>query len=158
MFEKIAQKLGFSIGYVKQVKNDLELLKRDNPTVRDMIINLENSENDHIISFPDKKWNTAQPASQKDFEDHKSQGSFVKYDPNNWETKNGDVRNPRAGLGHELKHSSDIDKGKGNSEKINGIPIMEIDAINMENKVRQQTGDSKRTTYGGKEIPSNLLD
>ena len=158
LFEKIAQKLGFSIGYVKQVKNDLELLKRDNPTVRDMIINLENSENDHIISFPDKKWNTAQPASQKDFEDHKSQGSFVKYDPNNWETKNGDVRNPRAGLGHELKHSSDIDKGKGNSEKINGIPIMEIDAINMENKVRQQTGDSKRTTYGGKEIPSNLLD
>ena len=158
LFERMAQKIGISTGYVKQVHRDLELLKQDNSVVKDMIINLEKSDNNHVIVFPKKKWNRTQYVNEEDFLNHKGQGSFIEYDPNNWETSKGDRRNPRVGLGHELKHSLDIDKGKGTHEKINNVPIMEIDAIKIENKIRQQTGDSKRTTYGSHEIPANLLN
>ena len=158
LFERIAQRFGFSVGYVKKVQQDLEYLKTVNPTTRGMVEQLENSDNEHIIRFPQKKWNNSKPFCSEDFNNHKGQGSVVDYDPDNWKSKNGDKRNPRAGLGHELRHSLDIDKGTGTLESENGIPLMEVDAINTENQVRQQTGDAKRTTYGGKEIPSNLLD
>jgi hypothetical protein len=39
-----------------------------------------------------------------------------------------------------------------------GVSLREINAVRLENKVRKVTGDNKRTTYGGKKIPSHLLD
>ena len=158
IFEITAQKIGLSIGYVKQVQQDIGLLKQADPIVRDMIVNLEESKYDHVIRFPKNKWNKASPISREAFLNHERQGSFIDYDPNNMETKRGAKRTPRVGLGHELQHSLDIDQGTGSIEKVNDIPLMEIKAINMENKVRQQTGDSKRTEYGEKKIPANLLD
>lgn len=144
--------------YEAKVQSHLNKLKDMDSQVGNMIIDLEESEYNHVIGVPKSKWNTARPINNEDFKNNKRQGSIVEYDPDNWETKNGDRRDPKVGLSHELQHSLDIDKGNGSTEKINDIPIMEIDAINMENKVRQQTGDTKRTTYGGKEIPNNLLD
>lgn len=40
----------------------------------------------------------------------------------------------------------------------NGILLMDIRAVNRENVIRKITGDSKRTKYGNKEIPIELLD
>lgn len=156
-YGRVLAKLGFN-NYEAKVQSHLNELKAMDPQVNNMIINLENSENNHVIRHPKSKWNTAKPVNGEDFKNNKRQGSIVDYDPDNWETKNGDRRDPKAGLSHELQHSLDIDQGNGSIEKINDIPIMEIDAINMENKVRHQTGDTKRTTYGGKEIPNNMLD
>ena len=156
--ERIAQFFGISIGYVKKVERDLERLKQDDPAARERITKLEESEMEHTIQYPSKKWNSVKPLSEKDFDDHKRQGSTIYYDPDNERTKNGDKRTPRVGLMHELQHSWDIDQGNGSKEVIDGIPTMEIDAINMENKIRQKTGDKKRTSYGGQKIPANRLD
>ncbi len=39
-----------------------------------------------------------------------------------------------------------------------GVPVKEVDAINTENKIREKTGDEKRTTYGGKKISDLWLN
>ena len=46
----------------------------------------------------------------------------------------------------------------GSEEMIDNIPVMEINAIKTENMVREQTGDPKRTTYGGNETSATILD
>ena len=35
--------------------------------------------------------------------------------------------------------------------------MMEVRAINIENKIRNRIGEPKRTTYGNKKIPEELL-
>ena len=46
----------------------------------------------------------------------------------------------------------------GSGETQNGIDLEEVDAVNHENKVRKDTRDSKRTQYGGKEIPEDNIE
>lgn len=66
---------------------------------------------------------------------------------------------PRVALSHELRHSYDADTGSVTLEKTeNGIDIMEVRAVNTENKIRMKTGDSRRKSYGGKEIPKKYLE
>jgi hypothetical protein len=36
--------------------------------------------------------------------------------------------------------------------------MYEVDAVNIENRARAAAGDGKKTTYGGKDIPTTLLD
>ena len=36
--------------------------------------------------------------------------------------------------------------------------MREVDAVNIENIARAAAGDPKTTTYGGKEIPAELLN
>lgn len=156
IFERIADYFGFKIGYVKQVNDDLIQLKKDHPDVNKMITSLEDSPNLHVIKYPSKRWNNSVPLKNKDGQ--KGRGSVIEYDPNNYKTNRGDKRTPRVGLGHELRHSLDYDKGTESNIEIDGIRIMEIDAINLENKVRQKTGDAKRTKYNGKDINSTILE
>jgi hypothetical protein len=68
-------------------------------------------------------------------------------------------RDPKVGLGHELlSHGYDSDQGKTDySNTANGIPMYEVNAVKIENKVRAKTGDPKKTTYGGKPIDPKLL-
>ena len=88
-----------------------------------------------------------------------SRGSKTKYNPNNNENVRGDKREARAGLSHELLgHGWDSDKGKTDYSKTeNGIPMYEVNAVNIENRARASAGNEKKTTYGGKPIPANLL-
>ncbi len=65
---------------------------------------------------------------------------------------------PIANFAWDENHAEAREPNVNKMEKINDIPNMGIDAINIENKVRHQTGDTKRTTYGDKEIPNNMLD
>ena len=64
-----------------------------------------------------------------------------------------------VGLSHELQHSFDVDKKLATYETTeNGIKLMEVRAVNTENKIRRKTGDPKRIEYGGKKIPKKLLE
>jgi hypothetical protein len=76
----------------------------------------------------------------KKAEDGIAQGSKVGYDPNTKDTKGEKERTPRVGLAHELKHSSDIDKGEMDMETKTetGVPVKEVDAIYTENKIREK--------------------
>lgn len=147
--------------YRKQVMNDLKQTAKDNSDVRKMVNNLIKSPNTHIIEMP--KGNDGYNYTEyndKEAKDGTPQGSKVGYDPNNKETKCGDKRTPRVGLAHELQHSSDVDKGKMDTETKTetGVPVKEVDAVNTENKIREKTGDEKRTTYGDKKISKIWLD
>ena len=150
IIEKFAAKLGFSIGYVKKVENDLAQLKLDNKEVGGMITALEESDNTHVIQFPKRTWNKCGAVGEKN--GSAGRGSIVDYDPDNTKTVNGDTRTPRASLAHELTHSMDFDTGNETNQEIDGVRVMEFKAIDMENKVRNVTGDKKRTTYGGKDV------
>lgn len=68
-------------------------------------------------------------------------------------------RTPRVGLSHELQHSFDLDKKYATDETTeNGIKIMDVHAVNTENKIRRKTGEPKRFMYGTKKIPKELLE
>ena len=56
------------------------------------------------------------------------------------------MRTPRIGLAHELQHSFDVDKKVATYERTkNGILLMDIRAINTENRIRKVIGEPKRT-------------
>lgn len=147
--------------YRKQVMNDLKQIAKDNSDVGRMVNDLIISPNTHIIEMPkgNEGYNYTSYNEDK-AENGIPQDSKVGYDPNREDTKSGDERTPRVGLAHELKHSSDLDKGKLDTETKTetGVPVSEVDAINTENKIRDKTGDKKRTTYEGKKISKIWLD
>lgn len=61
------------------------------------------------------------------------------------------MRTPRIGLAHELQHSFDVDKKVATYERTkNGILLMDIRAINTENRIRKVIGEPKRTMYNPK--------
>ncbi|MDF9800152.1 hypothetical protein OKW21_005415 [Catalinimonas alkaloidigena] len=149
-----------AMAYKRQVEADLDQLKKDDSEVAKVITELENSPNTHKIEIPedDGKGNRVTYNTEK-LDKGESQGTNIGYDPNNEKSVRGDKRTPRASLAHELQHSYDTDIDI-TPEKIEvaGVPLREINAVRLENKVRKVTGDKKRTTYGGKKIPSYLLD
>lgn len=54
------------------------------------------------------------------------------------------MRTPRIGLAHELQHSFDVDKKVATYERTkNGILLMDIRAINTENRIRKVIGEPK---------------
>ena len=72
---------------------------------------------------------------------------------------NTELRLPRIGLAHELQHSFDVDKKIATYERTkNGILLMEVRAINTENRIRKVVSAPKRTTYGTQKIPEELLE
>ena len=72
----------------------------------------------------------------------------------------GIIRNDLGNIIHEVQHKFDLDQGRFdyNEKRINGIKPFEIDAVNLENKVYQYTGDLFRDFYGQNKIPDNLLN
>lgn len=80
--------------------------------------------------------------------------------PHNSKNPQRDKRSPLVGLGHEIKHSSDVDKGIIDNTVYppSEIPQREIDAVNFENKIRKKLDLPKRTQYADKPIPSVFLE
>ena len=161
MVDQIKMFFGMDTKYQSQVKNDLAQLKKDDKSIGDMITTLEKSSNVHEITMPNK-YSKYQNATRYDAEKARKrefQGSIVHYDPFNKGIKTRNIRAPRVGLAHELQHSLDLDQGIFDPDtKINGILMMDIRAVNTENRIRKITGDPKRTQYGKKEIHFDLLD
>ena len=151
--------LGYDTKFQRAVKTDLTRLKSDNQASQRMITTLEESDQLHIITLPKKGKGNASVSNRFKAEKRIRQGSVIKYNPYNRYLNSGEERNPRASLAHELQHSFDVDQGLYTTEETeNGIPIPEVRAINMENKIRLKTNDVKRTKYGEKEIPEELLE
>ena len=150
---------GFDTKYQKDVKADLQQLKKDDKEIGEMIIELEKSKNVHSITRTKRGKSNSSGFDREKAKKDIPQGSIINYDPDVKTDINGNHRTPRIGLSHELQHSTDVDKGIMSYENIgNGIPMREIRAINTENKIRKRTGDAKRTEYRGRKIPQKLLE
>ena len=150
---------GFDTKYQKDVKADLQQLKKDDKEIGEMIIELEKSKNVHSITRTKRGKSNSSGFDREKAKKDIPQGSIINYDADVKTDINGNHRTPRIGLSHELQHSSDVDKGIMSYENIgNGIPMREIRAINTENKIRKRTGDAKRTEYRGRKIPQKLLE
>jgi RHS repeat-associated protein len=153
--------------YFERVATQLNQLQSVNTETKNIVTTLESSENKHTITnidqaYPDDPGNSNRSINILDdgiiTGIEESGGTITKYDPDKEKTINGNKRSPKVGLIHELKHAFDRDQGKlrkGTTK--NGIPFSEVDAVNVENQVRQVTGDDKRTSYGGVKIPTEDL-
>ena len=148
---------GFDTKYQKDVKADLQQLKKDDKEIGEMIIELEKSKNVHSITRTKRGKSNSSGFDREKAKKDIPQGSIINYDPDVKTDINGNHRTPRIGLSHELQHSSDVDKGIMSYENIgNGIPMREIRAINTENKIRKRTGDAKRTENTPKTVGIRL--
>ena len=159
MVDQIKMFFGMDTKYQSQVKNDLAQLKKDDKSIGDMITTLERSSNIHKITMPIYSIYNATSVNRKTAERNISQGTTVYYNPFNKRTKTGNVRTPRVGLVHELQHSFDADAGTFSYETTeNGIYLMDVKAVNTENKIRKIIGEPKRTEYANQKIPEELLE
>ena len=161
LIDNVKMFFGFDTKYQKDVKVDLQQLKKDDKGVANIITELEDSENIHYITMPKKGASNSTLIDKEKVEMKISQGSIIHYDPNNRRRSRNEkeMRTPRVGLSHELQHSFDVDKKFATYETTeNGIKLMEVRAVNTENKIRRKTGDPKRIEYGGKKIPKKLLE
>lgn len=143
--------------YVSQVANYLNDLKAsDNVEVVHRLTTLETSDKVHTLKEydqADKFANTTEPSREGNIMLGERDGSTVYFNPS--------IGNPLLNMAHELLgHSYLYDTGKNNweNEPNTGIPMREIQAVNIENIVRATFGYPKRTTYepfGA--IPKELL-
>ena len=151
LIDNVKMFFGFDTKYQKDVKVDLQQLKKDDKGVANIITELEDSENIHYITMPKKGASNSTLIDKEKVEMKISQGSIIHYDPNNRRRSRNEkeMRTPRVGLSHELQHSFDVDKKFATYETTeNGIKLMEVRAVNTENKIRRKTGDPKRIEYG----------
>ena len=144
LIDNVKMFFGFDTKYQKDVKVDLQQLKKDDKGVANIITELEDSENIHYITMPKKGASNSTLINKEKVEMKISQGSIIHYDPNNRRRSRNEkeMRTPRVGLSHELQHSFDVDKKFATYETTeNGIKLMEVRAVNTENKIRRKTGD-----------------
>ena len=147
--------------YPVKVLNDLNKLLSSDDILKSRLNDLVGSNNIHTIEMVANSHdgNSNTPLSQSNDEKGIPTGSKTKYNPDKNETVRGDKRDAKVGLAHELLgHGWDSDKGKTNYNKTyNGIPMYEVNAVNIENRARASAGNEIKTTYGGKPIPTILL-
>ena len=161
LWDKVLMVVGFDTKYQKTVKADLQQLKKDDKGVANIITELEDSENIHYITMPKKGEYNSTGFDADKVKKNISQGSEVYYNPYNRKRgrNDSDMRTPRIGLAHELQHSFDVDKKVATYERTkNGILLMDIRAINTENRIRKVIGEPKRTMYGTQKVPKELLE
>ena len=154
---------GYKTDFVKVVEKDISTLKSLDKDVKKTIEDLENSPYEHHILHTDKGNQTIYDKRKADKQER--QGTTIKYNekddvPHNSKNPQRDKRSPLVGLGHEIKHSSDVDKGIIDNTVYppSEIPQREIDAVNFENKIRKKLDLPKRTQYADKPIPSVFLE
>jgi len=154
--------------YALKILNQLNDIKKLDKDVSKMVSGLESSSVEHIITYNKEEYETGgssnKPAgiviSEKDENGNwvDRSGSKTNFNPDVDTDVRGAKDDPRSQLTHELSHASDLNNNirkEGYSK--NGVPLSEVDAVNMQNKIRVKVGQDKRTTYYGIEIPKNLL-
>ena len=161
IIDQIKVLFGYDTKFQKDVKADLFQLKQDDKKVADIIGKLEESKNIHYITMPKKGEYNSTGFNADKVKKNISQGSEIYYNPYNRRRgrNDSDMRTPRIGLAHELQHSFDVDKKVATYERTkNGILLMDIRAINTENRIRKVIGEPKRTMYGTQKVPKELLE
>ena len=140
IIDQIKVLFGYDTKFQKDVKADLFQLKQDDKKVADIIGKLEESKNIHYITMPKKGEYNSTGFNADKVKKNISQGSEIYYNPYNRRRgrNDSDMRTPRIGLAHELQHSFDVDKKVATYERTkNGILLMDIRAINTENRIRK---------------------
>ena len=161
IIDQIKVLFGYDTKFQKDVKADLFQLKQDDKKVADIIGKLEESKNIHYITMPKKGEYNSTGFNADKVKKNISQGSEIYYNPYNRRRgrNDSDMRTPRIGLAHELQHSFEVDKKVATYERTkNGILLMDIRAINTENRIRKVIGEPKRTMYGTQKVPKELLE
>ena len=161
IIDQIKVLFGYDTKFQKDVKADLFQLKQDDKKVADIIGKLEESKNIHYITMPKKGEYNSTGFNADKVKKNISQGSEIYYNPYNRRRgrNDSDMRTPRIGLAHELQHSFDVDKKVATYERTkNGILLMDIRAINTENRIRKVIGEPKRTSNGTQKVPKELLE
>ena len=104
LIDNVKMFFGFDTKYQKDVKVDLQQLKKDDKGVANIITELEDSENIHYITMPKKGASNSTLIDKEKVEMKISQGSIIHYDPNNRRRSRNEkeMRTPRVGLSHEL--------------------------------------------------------
>jgi hypothetical protein len=151
---------------LKVYKQLNEIIASNDELLQKKMHDLENSQNIHIIKASRKKGHNEARIPESKYESAlrgDPMGSFIDYDPdclfpNNNEQKPS--RPPVVALVHELLgHSWDWDQGlTKNGLTENGIPLNEINAINLENRMRRALKIEIRTKFAGKDIDPKYLD
>ena len=111
LIDNVKMFFGFDTKYQKDVKADLQQLKKDDKEIGEMIIELEKSKNVHSITRTKRGKSNSSGFDREKAKKDIPQGSIINYDPDVKTDINGNHRTPRIGLSHELQHSSDVDKG-----------------------------------------------
>ena len=161
LIDQIKEFFGYDTKYQDKVKADLFQLKQDDKKVADIIEELEKSKNIHYITIPKNGEFNSTGIDANKVKKRISQGSEIYYNPYNRKRSRNDngIRTPRIGLAHELQHSFDVDNKMATYERTkNGILLMDVRAINTENKIRKVIGEPKRTMYGTRKVPEELLE
>ena len=148
-------------GYFEKVQNDLNLLKSDGERSKNVVNQLDNSKNTHIIS--NHVYERPKDENIGNYNlNFKDNNTITKYDAFSNFNIAQEKRNPRVGLIHELTHAWDYDKDFKwkfeESNKVGGVKLSEIHAVNVENTIRKVTGDPKRIRYSGVLIPNSYLN
>jgi RHS repeat-associated protein len=153
--------------YILGVASQLNEIKSMNSDVSKMVSGLETSKHNHQITlestFKEEGASNRPNAELGVKKDEKGEekitsGSITNFDPKLTKDVNGDPDYPLSTLAHELSHASDKDNGttkKGVTST--GVPLKEVDAVNVENKINNALGLDKRTEYNGLKIPEKLL-
>ncbi len=152
--------------FLLNTQQTLNNIKSLDERANTLVTDLETSTQNHVISNVDAqldKANSNPNSSRTRKNTDEGGGSVVRYMPEQDRTREDtkDFSNEEI-LGHELKHSWNIDKKK-HSENLskkstNGKTSMEeVDAVNFQNVIRDKQGKAPRTTYGKSKIPASEL-
>ncbi|MEY2564931.1 MAG: hypothetical protein QOH88_3124 [Verrucomicrobiota bacterium] len=143
--------------YRIQVRADLQRMRNADPRLRAMIDQLFRSENRHVITMPVKC--NSNPSGTNgslwdDFENAQNgvgTNSIVEYNPNNWFSPTGELRDPVIALTHELRHSQQYDIGTVmfSTNPNSGVMRGEEWGVRRENIMRNALGYPTRTKYDG---------
>jgi RHS repeat-associated protein len=144
--------------YFITVQKQLNQARSEDPIENKVVSELDQSKNINLITNIDLDRPDLAKKGNYNRGDGKG-GSITKYDPYKQTDVNNNKRNPRVGLIHELKHAFDREKGKLRVDQTtsNGVPLSEVDAINVENKARYHTGDKMRISFGNDKILKKYL-
>jgi hypothetical protein len=159
--QRFLGKLGLN-SYVEKVSKQLEQNKMDSEHIKSVYNQLEESEHVYKIlplsesPYGTKYGNHVIPDSN--IERGKSQGATMYYNPDSFETVNGNKREPRIGLAHEMGHLEDFLKGRvipiNKQEKNNGniielykVELNEQNSLSLENIIRNILNYETRDSY-----------
>lgn len=163
---------------VRDQLNSIKELAGDNEDIKNIFSTLEGTSNDHDINIDLRPYNPDGKTPEDRNENRNKlnhpfwsmfgfDGTTTNYSPlNEVEPENGEKRDPRIALIHELRHAYDreVDTYEWTSGGISAktgkyVPgsTFEFSAVNTENVLRLSLYGERRTTYMGVKIPAQYL-